>query len=140
MRRIGIYTPRTIGGLVLTLMALPTLSQARMQPPEPPAEVKEAFDTCFKELGIAPPTHEKKAPSQEERERLHACIESKGANFPPPPPELGPDGFRMMRKCLAEQGIALPEPKTGEFPPMPDEKTRNAIESCRSQIENRHTS
>jgi hypothetical protein len=99
-------------------------------------EVKAAFQACSSELGIKKAEGERPRLSKEQREKMGACLESKGVKRPPRGHwghQRNPEKFAKMKQCLEDAGVKMPEPASGERPKL-DDATKAAMKACREKV------
>jgi hypothetical protein len=102
----------------------------------PSAEVKAAFQACASEIGVQKTEGERPRLSQEQREKMRACLESKGVKRPPHGHwghHRNPEKFAKMKQCLEEAGVKMPEPGSGERPKF-DDAAKAAMKACREKV------
>lgn len=103
---------------------------------EPSAEMKQAFQACLTQIGVAVEAGSRPNLSEEQRQQLGSCLQAKGVSAPRggqgrrgPPPD-----HEAMKACLAEARVSLPEPSEPGQRPVVDEATRAAFDRCRAKV------
>lgn len=103
---------------------------------EPSAEVKQAFQECLTQMGVAAEAGARPNLTGEQRQQLGSCLQAKGV----PSPRGGegrrgpPPNHEAMKACLNEAGVSMPKPSARGERSVMDEATRSAFEKCRAKL------